>query len=68
MNIEPATCNGDLPYPWGQHQREEKWGRWTQGWGVGGAKCLEKGRGFIFTSWLFDHSNSVIFFFLQRVA
>ena len=43
MNIEPAICNGHLPYQWRRHWREVRAGRWTQGVGVGKAK--RPGRG-----------------------
>ena len=43
MNIEPAMCNGHLPYLWGQCSREGRggwggWGVWMQG--VGGQSSI----------------------------
>ena len=42
--VEPAICNGHLPYPWVWHWREGMVGSYLQGVGVGGAKCLGEGR------------------------
>ena len=31
VDIEPVTCNGHLPHPWGWSWREGWVGSWTQG-------------------------------------
>ena len=47
-NIEPAICNGHLPYPLGRRWREKRVGSWMQvvrEGRVGEAKRLGQGRG-----------------------
>lgn len=61
VNIEPAICNGHLPYPW-----YSIWGRGVgcKGWGVSVAKCRHVGRG-IQMFHIHQLAQSSLWFFLK---